>query len=249
MNKKKRKNIKYLFKNLSKKILNKGFNKIFKKRVNASLTVEASFVTPIFFLSLMTILSIIFYMGVISEARYGLYKLAYYRSLQDKKYYCAKTSLEIGAVVHDNNEGLYYAELIKAPEFMKNSPFIRAYIPMSYSTYEGVSMVENKDMYVYVAKNSKVYHKNPECTYIKPKVSTVRSSLIKYKRNNSGGKYKPCKKCTGNGIAYYVYVTEYGTRYHSDKNCNNIYHEIRRVKLSEVAGMNPCSKCSKGKGK
>ena len=111
----------------------------------------------------------------------------------------------------------------------------------------GESINNDKDsdnsMLVYITMQGEVYHKNSECTYLKPVVSQVSRNLISNYRNSSGAIYYRCEKCAGNEASDNVYITEYGTRFHTTPNCSEIKHNIICVKLSTVSDRRACSKC------
>lgn len=99
---------------------------------------------------------------------------------------------------------------------------------------------------VYVTRTGEVYHKDPACTYLH--AQSVRVPLIQVKdlRNADGSKYYPCELCkeqAAKAEPMFVYITDYGTRYHLVEDCPTLNHEAKAVKLSEVAGRRPCSKC------
>ena len=61
-------------------------------------------------------------------------------------------------------------------------------------------------------------------------------------------KYNACEKCIhGEGMPGTLFVTAYGDCYHSTLGCSGLKRTIRAVKLSEVRGMRPCSRCGGGK--
>ena len=100
---------------------------------------------------------------------------------------------------------------------------------------------------VYITGSGTVYHTYRDCTYLSVRLTAVRYSDIGNKRNSSGGKYYPCSSCCM-GLAgdSTVYISRYGERYHKDKNCHNIYHNIIEVTLDEVGSRQLCSKCRSG---
>ena len=98
--------------------------------------------------------------------------------------------------------------------------------------------------YVYITPQGSVYHKNPNCTYLKPKVTEVEVKSLPGMKNASGEGYKnPCRFCHGSGDGRSYYITEYGDVYHTKPDCNAIHHDIIRVSILDVGGKGPCSKC------
>ncbi|SFH75993.1 TadE-like protein [Pseudobutyrivibrio sp. OR37] len=103
--------------------------------------------------------------------------------------------------------------------------------------------------YVYITDHGEAYHTNYYCTYLNPSVHRVAGADLSGKRNQGGGVYYPCEKCKPSTAAKtsVYYITDYGTAYHSDINCNKIKHNIKKVLYEEVKDtMRPCSKCAAG---
>lgn len=105
---------------------------------------------------------------------------------------------------------------------------------------------DTKGEVVYVTDYGLVYHKDKHCTYLELSIQSVSAGEVKNLRNASGGKYYPCEKCGGKaGEMGSVYITTYGTRYHSSLECNKIKRNVHEVPLDEVYGLGGCSKCVK----
>lgn len=121
----------------------------------------------------------------------------------------------------------------------------------SYIPWIGKSIVKkdkSKDEdIVYITKNGIVYHTSRECTYLTRCNRNVRYSEIVNMRNIGGGKYKGCERCIKGKLldSDIVYITDYGDRFHSKKDCNTLKRYIQEIKLSEVEGRKLCSKCGK----
>ena len=106
---------------------------------------------------------------------------------------------------------------------------------------------ETDGQYVYITEYGEVYHTNYYCTYLNPSVHRIEKSEVGEKRNKSGAIYYKCKRCMGVKEGGYLYITDYGTAYHSDVNCTEIKHDIKKVLLEDVKDkMRPCSKCAAG---
>lgn len=120
----------------------------------------------------------------------------------------------------------------------------------SYIPWIGESIVkkdlEQTDDTVYITKNGSVCHKSKECTYLTRCIKNVRYGEIADIRNISGGRYKACERCVNKKFVNtdIVYITDYGDRYHSKKECNTLKRYIQEVKLSEVRNKRMCKKCS-----
>jgi hypothetical protein len=99
-------------------------------------------------------------------------------------------------------------------------------------------------MYVYVGKNSSRYHRTPDCHYISNQISAVSLEEAKTRRNVEGKIYKPCHVCgelaQQGGVAYLLPGGEY---YHGRNDCSSLACYVRKVPLSEVKYLGPCSYC------
>ena len=117
-------------------------------------------------------------------------------------------------------------------------------LPETSSDQNPVSAPEEEDEeIVYVTPTGRVYHRERNCTYLLPRVRALPAGELNRERNESGGRYYACETCRP-GKSGTVYVTEYGNRYHSSRNCSTISRTVKEVKLSAVVGrMPPCSKC------
>lgn len=101
-----------------------------------------------------------------------------------------------------------------------------------------------QDMYVYITAQGTVYHKDRDCTYLNPSVKQIGKEQLESIRNLSGGKYYLCERCAKRKGSE-IFITDYGDRYHYDKNCSGLKRSIFSVPISEVQDMRACSKCSK----
>lgn len=108
---------------------------------------------------------------------------------------------------------------------------------------EFFSASDDEDI-VYVTETGVVYHLDARCTYLEPSVRSANIEDIEKLRNDSGGKYYQCPLCINKNISYEtIYITDYGDRYHTERNCSGIKRKIYAVPRSEVKGKAVCSKC------
>ena len=108
----------------------------------------------------------------------------------------------------------------------------------------GKNADENKTQTVYVTEYGSVYHTSKDCSYLDLSIHTIGIDEVDGARNANGGKYYPCS-CAKHASSGTVYITDYGTNYHSDLNCSGLKRTIREVDLSEVGDMHVCPKCGK----
>ena len=218
-----------------------------------SLTVEASFCSVIFFFALFSLLYL-FQMAV------GLQQvqLALADAVLQYEAYGTKTGSLSGLLGQSvwvrwkEEENLCYVEQKYQVPFLGSRLFkVYTWQQMKVSGYDGESMVQEKgaeDSYVYLAENSKVYHRDEYCVYLNPGITSIRYGSIEEERNRSGGKYKMCQSCA-KGVSFggntLVYITPYGDRYHTSRQCPGLKRGVHRVLLSETGDLPACSKCGK----
>ena len=118
-------------------------------------------------------------------------------------------------------------------------------VPARYSLVEeGES--STKEQMVYITKTGTVYHIDKNCSHISLSIETV-TGVPTERRNKSGGKYHPCEVCCKSvpENCNIFYITSYGDRYHSNKNCSGIKRTVQSIPISEVGEKSPCKRCGK----
>lgn len=242
----------------SSDVIHKGYPCMFLRGKKGSITVEASFCMPIFFLVLFSLFYIF----------QCLFRINYVKdSLADcaREYAVSGTKISSVSALIDNKVIIKYSEDAETPicyvSYDMKVPFIGSrffklnfYQQIVINNYSGKSMKREDngqgEDFVFIAKSGKVYHCDRGCTYLKPDISEIQGSMVSSKRNSSGAKYKPCERCCRNLQAEEItnaYITTYGDRYHSTKNCSGLKRDVRRVKKSETGNMPACSKCGQSK--
>ena len=98
------------------------------------------------------------------------------------------------------------------------------------------------EVWVYITPYGTVYHRERNCRYLDLNIKAANLLSLMTLRNADGKIYRKCESC-GNSGGKTVYVTDYGERYHSSLSCNGLKRTIYMVKLSQVGGKKPCSKC------
>lgn len=109
--------------------------------------------------------------------------------------------------------------------------------------YENGYESEMDQEYVYVTNNSEVYHRNRECSHIRIVIRRVSSEEIDSIRNNGGGRYYSCDICNSSLSDANLYITSDGNRYHNSVSCSGIKRTVRAIRLSNIEGRRPCSRC------
>lgn len=103
---------------------------------------------------------------------------------------------------------------------------------------------EAEDCIVYITENGMVYHKNENCSHLRLTITEIAAEQLGDARNENGGKYKPCEKCTENASPEsIVYITREGDRYHNCLSCSGLKRTVYAVRYSEVKDRIRCSRC------
>lgn len=112
--------------------------------------------------------------------------------------------------------------------------------------YDGIGTLNtltDEDPIVYITPTGTVYHRDYDCRYLHPSVTSVAASAVSSLRSSDGSIYYPCEICGGGSMIGNVFITGSGNRFHSDLFCPGIKRNIIAIHLSEVGGRSPCSIC------
>lgn len=212
-----------------------------------SLTIEAAFVIPLFFLASIMLLSMVDMMATYCKTERKLHSLA--------REGCVAGILKEGS--NENVEGdllrihLAYpvSPSVKGPGYrifiLENHCCVHLF--NGYDNRNG-DQIAKEETYVYVAKNGTVYHNRRSCKYINVSIRAVAGKAVKNERNQDRSKYYACPYCAGKLTKKQlsqstVYITDYGERYHTKVNCNELKRVISVVPLSQAESLSPCSNC------
>lgn len=117
----------------------------------------------------------------------------------------------------------------------------------------GKSLVENggkgseeSGETVYITPTGTVYHNSKSCSYLELSIHTANTGVISSQRNANGSRYERCSSCTSAGYSGTVYITNYGTNWHSSLSCSGLKRTVTEVNINEISGMRECSKCGEG---
>lgn len=205
--------------------------------LRGSMTLEAAFILP-FLLWAVTAL---------------LYLFAF-TSAQSKESLQLMEQAKLLAVTAGQNKSsdpyirLADAELVSLPFF--NLPFgkklmtkravVRAWVGFTGETFQNNA----GEMLVYITPGGTVYHRTRDCTYLRLSVRQTSYKEIRNERNQSGSRYTACEFCIRRGWAGgALYITDYGTSYHSSAGCQGLRRTVTVIPLSEAGERPCCSRC------
>lgn len=125
---------------------------------------------------------------------------------------------------------------LKKKLYLSNRFYSRKYI--------GNKRTFKESDFVYVTRESEVYHTSNSCISLKTTIEVVTKEEIMSKRNNDRKKYYSCETC-GNIEAELLYITPYGTRYHTDRNCKNLICRAYKMPVAEIGERRKCYYCGR----
>ena len=208
-----------------------------------SLTVEAAWSVPLFFLC---VTSLICMMDI-----YGLYVKKMIRlqeTVEKTGSVAGLTGAYSGPSVIDLCEPVFY----KPEWFPVPIPGRSIAVRGRVHAWTGRDPEENRELpseeenrLVYVTEYGSVYHTHSECTHLELQIQRVPSVLVSGMRNAGGGRYHACEKCVGKGGMHgLVYITGEGDCYHNSSKCSGLTRKVHLVPASEADGMHICSRCA-----
>ena len=110
-----------------------------------------------------------------------------------------------------------------------------------WTGYENGSFLSDADIF-YMTPSGSVYHTDYNCSYLDLSIRTVGVGEVDSLRNKDGGKYYACSCCKDNPSSV-VYITDYGTNFHSSLSCSGLKRTVIAVDAGETEGRSACSKC------
>lgn len=160
---------------------------------------------------------------------------------------------DTSASAYDEDEGVldivvnYTYNIPFLPTSISNVKFVQRSKTHVWTGREiklGIGSSGTKKQTVYVTQTGTVYHTSKTCPYLDLSISLVSYKQIDSLRNKLGGKYYKCSECAKYGKPDMVYITDYGTKWHTSADCSGLKRTIIEKDISEVGDMHECSKCS-----
>lgn len=213
-----------------------------KCKLSGSMTVEAALVMPIFLFFMLSVLYIFQIISVQAKAYMDLHQRG--------------NRIAFEAYRHRDQYDDGIVELTESYHIMPYllwQDFGQLKVVLKYYGYAFIGYDVSKDSYgvytedeelVYITETGTVYHLTMGCSHLKITVSGVEGSIISSMRNDSGGKYYPCEWCPLN-YSGLLFITSFGTRYHSDVNCSGLKRTVSAIEMKEalIQGYRACLRC------
>lgn len=234
-----------------------------KKKLKAAMTVEASFILPIFMMLFMNLLSMIEVYRIHSSVAASLWEKGREVSIfgqqpiiknletypvWEKIVAGGKGGFFVFGTAQENGIIQIDCSYVVKPLFSSFTPVSKQlnnhYYGHAWVGYiHGGEAAVPEESYVFITETGTVYHKNRGCSYLNPSVRNAAVGELSSLRNKNGGIYYACPLCGDFPAEGNYYVTDYGTNYHTRIACSGLKRTIYTVKLSEVNGRSACSRC------
>jgi len=219
----------------------------------------------VFFASLMWLIEIFrihsLIGGIVNET--GCKTVNYSYSYQFEGLATVITLLDIKDRITKSDVGSKITELICIPEFDPSNNEVS--IKVSYRInpivkvpgYSGIVLTNSfyskgylgntnnrtESEYVYITKDSEVYHRGSNCVRLKRDVIEISEDKLQDYRNMDRKKYYKCSKCSNKEKNGNVYITPYGERYHYSIECSEIVVGIYKIPIGEIGDKRQCYFC------
>ncbi|MCL2717867.1 MAG: pilus assembly protein [Lachnospiraceae bacterium] len=226
------------FLRLGIRAVSSGLHKI---KINGSMTVEAALVMPVFLFFMMSVLYVFQIINTQTETYTALHQRGNRIAFEGYQ-----NRAELGDGVIDLTESYQIKPYLFWQDFgqLKVVQQYYGYAWVGYDVSRGGNSEVLLNEYVYITETGTVYHVTMECSHLKLSITSINSNEISSKRNESGGKYHQCERCPkeDNGI---LFITAFGTRYHSNINCSGLKRTVRELEINEAVrqGYRGCSRC------
>lgn len=123
-------------------------------------------------------------------------------------------------------------------------PAIHSLQKTSHRVWTGRDLPEKtEEEYVYVTETGKVYHTHLSCGSLSLRVNTVTPEALKTARNEAGEIYRACEICNATASGT-LYISVYGNRFHSDRQCAGLKRTILTIPRSEIGDRALCKRCA-----
>lgn len=112
-----------------------------------------------------------------------------------------------------------------------------------WTGYDMASANEGRTDWVYVTPNGTVYHESRSCTHLKLSIQYISISRLK----TEFSEYVPCSYCgREQRKSGKVYVTDEGQCYHTRIDCSGLKRTIYMIRKDQTGGRTPCQRCQGG---
>ncbi len=207
---------------------------------------EAAFALPLFFLTVISLMSLMEIYGQFAGKMLELQQKAEEQAIW---HIYRKEESSIPIRLGENVK----TELILLP-FHAGEVKVRvmsSVLPWTgRSDYSGLDHADSEQgRLYYLSDYQSVYHTSSSCSYLSLQISAVAADRVNHARNDHGEKYDACEKCVGSGNNNsLVYITPNGDHYHNSSECSGLKRSVHLVEEDAIEGLSLCTRCRKREG-
>jgi hypothetical protein len=217
-----------------------------RKMKQASLTIEAAFVLPLFFLAMVTLIVFMDAVGMQVRGNLELSNRARRLAMDAAAASSAAGKNGISGVWIDLTETRTYTfpfSMIPVPGIALTER-ARVYPWIGYEQgSDDASDSDREDEMVYVTDYGSVYHTHADCTHLDLTIIATTTDEVGSLRNDYGEKYRKCDYFP-DGYTGTVYVTAKGDRYYPSLKYAGITRHVRLIRKSEAGSVHECERCA-----
>lgn len=102
---------------------------------------------------------------------------------------------------------------------------------------------KNKKEIAYITETGTVYHTNRKCSHLNLTLKIISKKKSSYATNYNGVTYEACEMCGYLEMSKEIIITNYGTKYHTNKLCSGIKRTIIGIEIDKIRNRRKCSRC------
>ena len=223
------------------KVPKSGKRAAFRTLCTGSLTVEAAWSIPLFFLCIIALISLMEIYGMAVKHTIELQEEA------EKTGMYAAAAENLPSQVIDCSRTVPYKLLGFPVPFPTLKIACRgrvlAWVGRQEACENGQQNIGSSQL-VYITDYESVYHTTSRCSHLSLSISQLPAASMEYVRNEYGSRYHACEKCVGTGEKNaFLYITKQGDCYHNTLECSGLKRSVRLVELDSVGELKHCSRC------
>ena len=225
------------------KSVQKPVNRIRSSAVKkGSLTVEAAFALPLFFLTVISMISLMGNYGSFVKEMVVLQQSA--EEAAAPQVYSMQENSRPVRLYRTVKAELPFLPFPAATLQVRVAASVRPWIGRIDSSAAGGESSEGQ-LY-YISDYQSVYHTSSDCSYLNLQIRAWDAGRVSHAKNDGGEHYQPCEVCIGKGaVGSVVYLTDGGEHYHNSPECNGLKRSVHLADEEEISGLHMCTRCSR----
>ena len=216
----------------------------FRTLQKGSLVVEAAWSVPLFFLTVLALVSLMdiygIYVAQMVQIQEEVEKIGMYAAAGEED-----QTIDRSRTVAYHPLGLPFT--VPGVQITCRGR-VRAWSGRSQEL-AGEEEQQSGNRLVYVTDYESVYHTTSRCSHLSLTIRQIAFTQAAALRTKNGDRYQACEKCVGKGeVNPLVYITDQGDCYHNSLECSGLKRRVQLVSLSSVDQLECCSRCAQLEG-